>query len=476
MEEMNNVQIETSRLNESTATLNNEIIRISKNIKRTRQNIKNIIHSIQRFQELLKKEKSQIVNFKTQRANIHKETQNLLTELKDTKHGISPSRIREMEIQREELGAKIIEQRQNLIDIETEYSTLQSNLENVLKGSSDNIKIQLESMEHQISTFESEVNEALQLKDKLEKELIDLEESEKEMSQSYVTSKEEVKKYTSQIDDIDKQLQKLDADYEQANGLFNKLQLNLQTNQLRLDQRLNQLMELGYEKPLKVLDEQLVAAELSLNQMQLELRRLGAVNQLALVQYAEQISRYKDLSLHVNELEQEKQAILTFMDEIERKKRTVFINAFNKINESLSLFFSKLTDGGEAALILEDVEDPFNGGIDMIVQFPSKPPIIVSGASGGERSLSAVAFIFALQEFMPAAFYLFDEIDAHLDAFHVEKLGEVLTEESEKSQFLVISLKPELVSKAEGVFGIYAQDGISHVVSTTFERIIRREA
>ena len=474
-EEINKAQMETSRLIEATTTLNNEITRISRTIKRNNQDIKNIINSIQRFQELLKEEKTQIVYYRTQRTNIQKEMQNLRTELNDLQQEKSPSRIQEMEIQREKLGDKIIKQRQKLVDIETEYSTLQSKLENVLKGRSDNIKIQLASVEQQFSTLEREVNNAFQLKVKLEKELLDLEESEEEMSHSYVTSKEEVKKYTSQIDDIDKQLHQLDTEYEQANGLLNKLQLNSQTSQLQLDQRLNQLMEFGYEKPLKLLPEQLVAAESSLYQMQLELKRLGAVNQLALTQFAEQISRYKELSLHINELEQEKQAILIFMDEIERKKHMVFMNAFNKINESLSLFFSKLTEGGEAALILENGEDPFNGGIDMIVQFPSKPPIIVSGASGGERSISAVAFIFALQEFLPAAFYIFDEIDAHLDAFHVEKLGKVLIEESGKSQFLVISLKPELVSKAEGVFGIYAQEGVSHVVSTTFERIVKRE-
>jgi chromosome segregation protein len=103
------------------------------------------------------------------------------------------------------------------------------------------------------------------------------------------------------------------------------------------------------------------------------------------------------------------------------------------------------------------------------VQFPGKPPILVSGASSGERSVAAVAFIFALQDFMPAAFYLFDEIDAHLDAFHVGKLGELLAEESKRSQFLVITLKPEMVSKAEKIYGVYERNGVSHVVSATLK-------
>jgi chromosome segregation protein len=70
---------------------------------------------------------------------------------------------------------------------------------------------------------------------------------------------------------------------------------------------------------------------------------------------------------------------------------------------------------------------------------------------------------------MPAAFYFFDEIDAHLDAFHVGTLGDLLKEESEKSQFIVVTLKPEMANKAEKVYGVYMHKGISRVVSTTFK-------
>jgi chromosome segregation protein len=101
----------------------------------------------------------------------------------------------------------------------------------------------------------------------------------------------------------------------------------------------------------------------------------------------------------------------------------------------------------------------------MIVSFPNKPGIVVSGASGGERSVAAVAFIFALKEFTPASFYVLDEIDAHLDAFHVSKLGNLLLEESDKTQFIVITLKPEMVNKAQKVYGAYMQNGVSNIIS-----------
>jgi chromosome segregation protein len=104
----------------------------------------------------------------------------------------------------------------------------------------------------------------------------------------------------------------------------------------------------------------------------------------------------------------------------------------------------------------------------MIVQFPNKPSIVVSGASGGERSVAAVAFLLAIKDFTPASFYILDEIDAHLDAFHVSKLSGVLLEEAEKTQFLVITLKPEMVNKAQKVYGVYERNGVSNVISAKF--------
>jgi chromosome segregation protein len=214
-----------------------------------------------------------------------------------------------------------------------------------------------------------------------------------------------------------------------------------------------------------VTQKQVEDAQTSMKMMQLEVERIGAVNQLALSHYADQISRYKELSMRMNELEKEKQAIIQFMDEIDQKKRKVFIDAFEKINEKLKAYFSKVTGGGTATLTIENVEEPFAGGIDMIVQFPNKPSIVVSGASGGERSVSAVAFLFALREFTPASFYVLDEIDAHLDAFHVSKLADLLAEESDKTQFIAITLKPEMVNKAQKVYGAYMRNGVSNVIS-----------
>jgi chromosome segregation protein len=468
-EEIDKTRMEIARLTEIIGTLENETARLQRSIKQTTRNIKRIERYAKRISVQLEKEKAQIGIQRAQRQALTKEMQKLRSELAELRRKIDPTHIQELEIQRAKLGDELVELRQKLGGIETELSTYKSKLEDVLKINYRNVKVQLSKVKRQLSRVEDEVKEAIKEKVLLEQELVRLEGSKEELSRSVLTARKEARKFTDQIDSIDKRLQRLDNAYERSERLYNQLQLNLQTLQLQLDQHLSKLKEMGFEQPLEVSPDQLEAVESSLKLMRSELERLGAVNQLALSHYAEQISRYKELSIRMNELERERQAIFEFMDEIERKKKRVFMEAFNKVNQNFSRFFNKLTDGGEAFLKLDNPEELFKGGMDMVVKFPDKPPILISGASSGERSVSAVAFLFALQDLMPASFYLFDEVDAHLDAFHVSKLGELLVEESAKSQFLVITLKPEMASKAAKVYGVYERSGVSHVVSTSFK-------
>jgi len=467
-EEIGKTRVEIARLAEAIITLDREIARVKRSVKRTKANVKRVDKHIARLERETENEKTRMWLHRAERSSIQKETRKLQNELAALRRKIDPSYIQEMEVKREILAEEVITLRQKLGAVQTEISTLQSQFDNVLRVGYKNAKIQLTKVEQQLRKVEKEVEGALQERGSLKQELAELEKSRVELSKTVLSAREEAKKFTSQIDDIDKELRKLDSEYEQADRLLNQLQLNIQTSLLQLEQHRNQLRHFGCEHPLAVTPKQVEEAETSMRMMQFELERIGAVNQLALSHYAEQISRYKELSLRLNELEREKQAIVQFMDEVEGKKRKVFTEAFEKINANLAKYFSKLTGGGNATLRLENPEEPFSGGIDMSVQFLHKPSIVVSGASGGERSVAAVAFIFALKEFTPASFYILDEIDAHLDPFHVSKLADVLREESEKTQFTVVTLKPEMLNKAQRVYGVYERNGVSNVISAKF--------
>jgi chromosome segregation protein len=467
-EELGSTRIAITKLTESIAMLEREIIRVKRGVKRTQFNIRHIEKYGGKLEREAASYKGTLEVFRNERNAIRKNHQKIHAEIAALRLKTDVAHIQELEVQREKIGEELNTLRQRLGSAQTEILTYQSQFDRVLRTGYKNTRIQVSKIEQQQRKLEKDVAEALSEHEVITKEINELEKSRVELSKAVFSAREESKKFTSQIDTIDSELRLLDSEYEQAERILNQLQLGIETSQLRLQQLQNQLKLFGYEQAFETNPRQVQEAETTIRMMQFEMERIGAINQLAAVHYSEQISRYRELSVRLNELEREKQAIVMFMDEIESKKRKVFMTAFEKINSSLKVYFSKLTGGGEATLKLENPEEPFSGGIDMVVQFPNKPSIVVSGASGGERSVSAVGFIFSLKEFTPTSFYVLDEVDAHLDAFHTTKLAEVLLEEAEKIQFIVISLRPEMVNKAQKVYGVYERNGVSNVVTARF--------
>jgi len=460
---------EAARLTEAMARIEGEIERVNRSIERTEESLKIADENMKRIRSLIEKEKARMEKYKARRAEILSKERSLRREIAELRRKTNLSEIRRLEAQRESLGYDLEDIRRRLSAVEVNLSTFRSKLERVLNPSLRNAEAHLSKVLQQIKSLEEEIESSLKERRLLEEKIRSLEEEKTELQRSLLSTREDAERFTSEIDRIDDELGLLDEEYEQASELLSNARLDLQTLQIRLEGYRRRLEELGYSEPVKVSKERLAEVDSLLRTMRLELDRIGAVNQLADVHYSEQVSRYKELSLRMNELERERMAIIKFIEEIERKKTEAFMKAFKEINERLERYFSRLTDGGRAVLRLENPENPFAGGVDMTVEFKGKPPILISGASSGERSVATVAFLLALQEFTPASFYIFDEIDAHLDPFYVEKLGDFLNDESSNSQFLVITLKPEMINKADKVYGVYMRNGTSHVISTRFK-------
>jgi len=472
-ETITETQKEITRLSQSLGKLEGEIERVQKSIRETRLNLNRAENNLENIQSLLRKEELKVKQYEGKLKELTEKKLAVQQKLSEMSKKINLAELQKRDSEREELSNEIVALRQRASDLEAKISSLQSRVE-MLKGGLENALSRRDKAAERISSLEKEIKQASRSREEVQAEIKRFEKEKNELSVFLLNVREGSKKLTYQIDEIDSKLQSVEEEYERIDDLLDEIRLNLQTLNLQMGRHLDRLRSLGYEKPLAETGEDIEKIDETLRIMRAELERIGAVNQLASTQYKEQISRYKELSIRMNELEKERMAIVRFIEEIEEKKRKVFMDAFNKVNERLDRYFSKLTGGGNAALKLENPEDPFSGGVDMVVQFVGKPPILVSGASSGERSVAAVAFLFALQEFTPASFYLMDEIDAHLDAFHVEKLGELLAEEANKSQFIVVTLKPEMVSKADKIYGVYGREGVSYVVSTTFKEASRR--
>jgi len=196
----------------------------------------------------------------------------------------------------------------------------------------------------------------------------------------------------------------------------------------------------------------------------------SSLNAIAPQRYVEISTGYRSMSGRKNDLEEERNTIVSFIESIEKDKRQTFLDAFDTVDKEIRGLFNKM-NGGNAWLELENEDDIFNSGISYIIQFQNKPKRESTSISGGEKTLAAVVFVLALQKLKPSPFYLFDEIDAHLDAPNAERLANIVEERSNGSQFIMVSLKDSVVQKAKLIYGVYPERGVSKVVIYKDKRI-----
>jgi chromosome segregation protein len=221
-----------------------------------------------------------------------------------------------------------------------------------------------------------------------------------------------------------------------------------------------ELAILGYTEPIEAFE----GVDDLLRELQAEFDTLRtSVNFNADRNYREIFENYKYSSVRKNELEKERNAIVTFIETIDSEKRKVFMDAFEKIDRELRVIFTKIT-GGNAWLEIEKPDSIFDSGVFLIAQFPGKLPRDSSSVSGGEKTMSALSFILAIQAVFPSPFYVFDEVDAHLDSVYSGNLAAILAERCAHSQIVIVSLKDTVVSKATSVIGVYMSQGSSKVI------------
>jgi chromosome segregation protein len=194
-------------------------------------------------------------------------------------------------------------------------------------------------------------------------------------------------------------------------------------------------------------------------------QKLGNINMRALEIYEDLVKEHENLVEKTSKIKSEKSDVLDMIEEIEQKKTDIFMETYNHLNTRFRTIFNTLSTKGEASLAIEDKEVPLNAGIDMTVRIAGNKFLDIRSLSGGEKTLAALAFIFAIQEYNPASFYILDEVDAALDKHNSEKLGVLFKQYSGKAQYIVISHNDAIISEADRIFGISMQEGVSKITS-----------
>ncbi|MDQ3872890.1 MAG: chromosome segregation protein SMC [Thermoproteota archaeon] len=330
------------------------------------------------------------------------------------------------------------------LDISQEHQMEQENQRLIVEL--DELKLQTEELRRKSQFLEAEL-----------KELRDQEQNIIASSGSEYGVLQEYEGRLKALSETERKLSKEHNVIERESVLLRKEVADLNVEESR---HLQDLLHLGYTNLLEEIDVNEIIKELTEEYEVVKSR----INLRAAEAYAQVMEGYRSMSTRRNQLETERNSIVSFIEQIVKDKEKVFMDAFHRVDSDIRATFEKMA-GGLAWLEIENPVDIFSSGVMLLVRFPGKTvPRESTTLSGGEKTIAATVFLLALQSLKPSPFYLMDEVDAHLDAENTERLSNVLLERSKDNQIIMVTLKDSTVAKAALIYGIYPREGTSQVV------------
>ena len=280
-----------------------------------------------------------------------------------------------------------------------------------------------------------------------------------------------------EINELDLKNKKVNSEYNKKVNMLNSNEVTIGKMDIRLDNlllRLNEEYDITYEKAKNTVDTDIdvEASRSKIERLKRELKSFGEVNYGSIEEYNRINERYEFLNSQKEDLNKSIDDLLSVINEMDDTMKKEFKITFEKVNVEFEKVFAKLFKGGTGKLILTDPDDMLETGIDIVAEPPGKQLKNINLLSGGEKTLTAIALLFALLNVKPVPFCILDEVEAALDDANVESFGSYLKEYSDKTQFIVITHKKKTMEYANTLYGITMQEsGVSKLVSVKLEGI-----
>lgn len=437
--------------------LEKELARLDKRRRSIEQEITDLRSEVNRLREEVDSKRTDARSFERKIGFIVKQISDATSKINSSKP--------DDEISREisDITSELSNLEEALLKVRSEKSMLQGRLE-MLGG-------------REYRTLRDELSRISENMASLQNRRLSIEEQLKDLDHSIQRMESEIKSRGIGVDSksshlyerlsaIRVEMESLEESYRQLTDRLRAIESSIYERKAKLEIMEVELRKLGFDQPISLDTQDLSSIEESIARYEAEIEALGSVNLLSVDEYEDVKRRYDELAGKVAVLREEKLSIEKFIMEIEREKKRVFMEFLDKLNSKLREAFSKFTGGGDAWLEPENKIDIFDGGIDLVTVFPGKPKRSVSIASGGEKTIAALSFVFALSKLNPTMIYILDEVDAHLDPLNLERLASALKDLSSECQLIVVSLKDMVVSKADKIYGVYSRNGLSKVVAS----------
>ncbi|MDO8642748.1 MAG: chromosome segregation protein SMC [Candidatus Woesearchaeota archaeon] len=359
------------------------------------------------------------------------------------------------------------EKRKQLVDAslkkESDIKTTDSQISNVLAPERDNMAKIIKQHDKEEEDFKQEL---LSVEKLITETGVDLKQKEEHQRKFHEQFKELFTKRAKLDDSIKKEEEKIEDVGERAR----KIELKVNSVSIEISRISAELAAVEHEfkqyEGIAVVDKPAGELKRQITSWEATLIRLGSINMKALEIYSTIEHEYSELIKKKDKLVREKEDVLMLMNEIETKKKSMFTKTFDVVNENFKTLFSALSTKGEASLVLENPESPFDGGLFVKVRISGTRFLDIRSLSGGEKTMTALSFIFAIQEHEPASFYILDEVDAALDKRNSERFAQLIKKYTSSAQYVVITHNDNIIAEADRLYGISMDEhGVSQVTS-----------
>ena len=416
----------------------------------------------------------------TKKRGIDNEITNLQKQIASTQEQISA-----YQKQNSELNKKISEYKETLGDLRITEASMQQSIFGV-KNNAELLRRSLASEQANLRQNEEELYTEQKRQDDLrdqileiQGELASIERRGAKCAEQIADINSEIVKRNSSVSGTQQKLDKKQEELTKCQSQYERLAMDLVTsdNDIRnikqnfIETHSRDLMEFE-ERMFKITTPSAVLRE-KLGETKEAFRNLGSVNLMAPEEFDEQKERYEKLQASFDDTNKSLENLIRVSEEIKSKSTEMFLDTYNKIKKNFHNMFRRMFNGGRGELRLVDPQNVLTTGIEIYAQPPGKKLENIALLSGGEKTMTAVALLFATYQVRPSPFCLLDEIDAALDDKNVTSLVQTLRAFAKLSQYIVITHNKKTVMGASTMLGVTMQEsGVSKIMTMRLDKEI----
>lgn len=434
-------QSQLSELKKRVLHINQDQTACQEELKKNQEELSKIRNNCKRTQALLEKQSLERENLTRERVNLRETLQNL----------------------RENVNQLQEAQHQDDIRLQTAKSQ-----HSALQHTQTRLQQQLDSLSERKACLHIEINASSSI-EFLQKDLENALKSRLLLQGDLTSARQALEMVNQELQDLEQKRHEIDREVARFRDMLEALRIEWQGIKVKSDNLIEQITQEGFhlETILQELPEVTSADEwkAKLEQVSQRIARLGAINLVAIDEFAACSERKEYLDKQYNDLQEGLTTLENAIAKIDKETRTRLKQTFDRVNERFQELFPMVFGGGKASLELTG-ENLLDAGVTVMACPPGKRNSTIHLLSGGEKALTAIALVFSIFHLNPAPFCLLDEVDAPLDDANISRFCQLVKKMSEKTQFIYISHNKLAMEMAESLIGVTMNEpGVSRLVS-----------